>query len=87
MMRLHWTPDQFDSADFFELNRIMTAEKVETADDFRAGGSLTDQQLAERHTNRNKLREQAGVKSLAALVQKHKASLAAQHKSERKEEK
>lgn len=87
MMRLHWTPDQFDSADFFELNRIMTAEKVETAEDFRAGGSLTDQQLAERHTNRSKLREQAGVKSLAALVQKHKASLAKSHKSERKEDK
>lgn len=75
LVRLHWTPQQFDDADFFELNKIMSAEKVDSVSDFRAGGSLTDEELAERHTSRSKLREQAGVKSLSEIIAKRKAKL------------
>ena len=59
----------------------MAAEKVDTVDDFRAGGSLTDEELAERHTSRSKLREQAGIKSLSAIIKARK------QKSEAKEAK
>lgn len=75
LMLMHWTPEQFDNTDYFELMRIMNAEKSETAEDLQPGNNLSDEELAKRHTSRQQLRKQSGLVDLSALVEKRKAEL------------
>lgn len=64
----HWTPAQFDEMDYFELNDIMAAEYTETVNDFQVANNLSDQELAERHTSRDRLARQAGRMSLQEAI-------------------
>lgn len=81
-------PKTFDSQDFFEMNRVMSAQKVDSVQDFQTGAGLSDEQLMERNTSREELDKQAGMQTIAGAIAHRKARLAAQKaKSGRKEEK
>lgn len=68
----HWTPQQYDEMDYFELNDIMSAEYTETIDDLQVGHDLSDEQLDKMHTNRSALNRQAGRLSLDEAISKVK---------------
>lgn len=86
MLRMTWDTETFDNQDFFELNKVMSAEKVDTISDFQTGAGLSDGELLERHTSREKLEKQAGMQSIAGAIQHHKEIVAAKQNAERKEE-
>lgn len=68
----HWTPEQFDQMDYFELNEIMSSEYTETIDDLQVGHDLTGEQLSKMHTTKDRLNHQAGRLSLNEAIQKVK---------------
>lgn len=80
MLRMHWDIKTFDDQDYFELNKVMSAEKVESVQDFQTGSNLTEQELIDRNTSREQLDKQAGMQTLAAAIQHHKSRIAAENK-------
>ena len=88
LVHLKMDPKTFDAQDFFEMNRVMTAQKVDSVSDFQTGAGLSDEQLLERNTSREELDKQAGMQTIAGAIAHRKSRLAAQKsKSERKEDK
>ena len=70
------------------MNRVMSAQKVDSVSDFQTGAGLSDEELMERNTSREELDKQAGMQTISGAIAHRKARLAAQKaKSERKEEK
>ncbi|UXE90210.1 hypothetical protein [Limosilactobacillus reuteri] len=68
----HWTPEQFDDMDYFELNEIMSSEYTETIDDLQVGHNLSNEDLSKMHTNKQRLNHEAGRLSLNEAIQKVK---------------
>ena len=68
----HWTPEQFDQMDYFELNEIMSSEYTETIDDLQVGHDLSNEDLSKMHTTKDRLNHQAGRLSLNKAIQKVK---------------
>ena len=77
--QLHMDPQTYDDYDLFEMNRIMTAHRVDSMDDVLSGG-MSDKELKDHGLTRDRLLRQSGGGNLQEVLARVNAKRQAESK-------
>ncbi|WP_229408655.1 hypothetical protein [Limosilactobacillus reuteri] len=64
---MHWTVDEYDNADYFDLNDILRAQPVNDPASLLPGSSMSDKDLQDQHITRARFLHESGGMSLSDL--------------------
>lgn len=67
LVHMHWTVDDYDNADYFDLNDILRAQPVNDPASLLPGSSMSDQDLQDQHITRARFLHESGGMSLSDL--------------------
>lgn len=77
--QLHMDPNVYDNYDLFEMNKIMTAHRVDTLDDVLSGG-MSDKDLKDHGLTRDRLLKESGGDNLQEVLARVNAKRQAESK-------